>query len=221
VTPLIAALIAAAVVAALAFVLVPNRAQRAERAGGAAGDTGIQQGRRAAELALTAAALGLKLSWDEPDLVERFDFPPFGRGTNPKASHVLRGPLEGIETVAFDYSFALPSEARRREFRVTVIPAPFPEPGRWRLSARPWDAAQGAGTFEDRWRVDEHPPGDDAGPTEKARDLLLSPRFVSSAIVLDSEVLALIDAGAGDIESLESDVHLLCRLAGTMRRQVE
>lgn len=209
---------AAVVVTALVLVALPTREQRAERARNRGRPPVLNQSRRLAELGLVSMSMGLQVSRDDPSLLDRFDFPPFGRGNDRQAINVVRGTVADSEIVAFDYSLLLDGEEHRREYHVTVIPSRLIMSGRLRLSALPAGPTSPSDSFESRWRIDEEPPGELTLVDDAVRSLLLQRRFAASAVVVDETSMVLIDAGAGNVERLGDDVELLQRVSAAMQR---
>jgi hypothetical protein len=92
-----------------------------------------EQQRRARYLGF-AAERGWTYTPRDDSWVHRFAGEPFGRGSNRRASHVLRGPYEGREAVVFDYRYVTRSGSGQHQttqtHRFTVctlrLPAPLP-----------------------------------------------------------------------------------------------
>lgn len=165
---------------------------------------------RLAQRSLDALAHGLRLGHQDDALPDRFDFPPFARGTDRVASDVMSGTIEADEVAAFHYSFALDGEAQRREFDVTTLSAEFRWVGRLRLSALPRDPGAEP-DFELAWRVDEEPSGLDL-ITESMRAQLMDPRLRASALVVEPDRIVLIDVPRRDASDFAEDIALLRRL---------
>jgi hypothetical protein len=196
----------AGIVIAVALLLVwwvfkPSRKPRSatdERAG---------SGMRLAERSLDAVARGLKVAVDDERLVERFDFPPFGRGSNRAATEVVTGAVDGEDVVAYRYSFALEGESKRREFDVTVLEAHFQWTGRLRVTSVP-RSSKNSVEFADAWRIDEEPPGLDL-LAPSVREVLLNDRFRASAIAVLPDAVVHIESGTSRPLNLDRDVALL------------
>src|SRR6187402_2728118 len=98
---------AIALVAVVWWIFKPSKPRPGDaRSGPATGSDGSAM--RLAEMGMVAVTQGLKASLEDPTLVERFTFPPFGRGESRRATEVLRGRIDGEEAIAFHYSFELP-----------------------------------------------------------------------------------------------------------------
>lgn len=172
-------------------------------------------GMRLAERGLDAVARGLKVAVDDEELVNRFEFPPFGRGENRAATEVLSGEIDGDQIIAFRYSFALEGESKRREYDVTVLKADFPWLGRLRLVSLP--RALGASPrFSEAWRVDEQPAGVSL-LSESMEEVLMSDRLKASAVVAQGDAVVLIDAARDSFTDLDADVALLKEIRTALR----
>lgn len=170
---------------------------------------------RLAERGLEAIPLGLKVSPRDDDVIGRFDFPPFGRGEDRAATEVIKGEIDGVEVLAFRYSFALAPDEPRREYDITMIAVPFGWVGRLRLSSlpRPADAEV---SFEQVWRVDEEPPGTDL-VTERLASVLMQERLKAAAVVATDDALVLIDSVRRAVPSLAEDLEALKQIRGALR----
>lgn len=165
---------------------------------------------RLAQRGLDAVAHGLKLTYEDRDLPDQFDFAPFARGIDRVASDVLSGSIDADEVVAFHYSFSLDGEARPREFEVTTLSARFAWTGRLRLSALPREPGADP-EFTDAWRFDEEPDGPSV-VTDQLRAQLMDPRLRASALVVEPNRIVLIDVPRRDTSDFAEDVALLRRL---------
>lgn len=170
---------------------------------------------RLAERGLEALPWGLKVSPRDDAVAERFDFPPFGRGHDRSATEVVSGTLDGVEVLAFRYSFELEGENMRREYDVTMIGASFAWTGRLRLSSvpRPAGAAQ---SFVQAWKVDEEPSGIGL-ITERLANVLMDDRLKASAVVATPDALVLVDSVRRTAPDLAADLKTLKEIRAALR----
>jgi hypothetical protein len=173
-------------------------------------DARAGSGMRLAERSLDAMTRGLKVSVEDPSLVDRFDFPPFGRGSNRAATEVVQGDIANENVLVFNYSFAVAGERRRREYYIIVLDARFRWTGRLRLTSLP-RVGKGPVEFADAWRVDEAPVGVDV-TSARLRHALMADRFKASAIVAQPDALVHIQTWTSEEFDLDRDVNLLAEI---------
>lgn len=170
---------------------------------------------RLAERGLEALPLGLRLSPRDDAVAERFDFPPFGRGAERAATEVVRGTVDGVEVLAFRYSFVLEGEDSPRQYDITALGTRFPWTGRLRLASLPREPGVTPG-FADAWRVDEEPPGLDL-ITERLREILMDARLKASAVVVQPDAVVLVDTVRRTPPDLVEDLMLLKSIRDALR----